>query len=239
MPQPERISASLGVIAGSAARLRHRRAVDLILPPMAGTQVRRFDMSCTSPSDVISTIVGERRTGCMRSINDQVSSRSALLLYQGKVVGCIYGARDSGEPKPTEPSLVLALSQLALPETRVQLYDLPAEIIASMAAIFLGQPAQDDEITATDEYLNLKLAELSATRQTGCLVFTLASGDTLLVFVYKGAATGCFQVQEQHYSSAMNMPSKLLCGTIAASGNTYVLPTDFDITSGNFGYSLE
>lgn len=217
-----------------------RRAIDLILPSITddkGEEMRIGDEE--NLEWLITTLEGGMRTGCVKAYCEPRKSRSAVLLYKGRAVGCIYGNKTLPDPQPTEPSLQMMLNDLKEPETDLLVYDLPEEVTLAMSALFLGYPVERTDDLDARSYLDYIGSWLTQKEQTACLAISLpTNGGTCLAFVYRGRYIGCFYVEDQKFEADINVVFDLLTKDPKAQVSASILPPEMTSTSVRFGFSL-
>lgn len=215
-----------------------RRAIDLILPSIGedqGTQMRIGDEDLEW---LITDLEGGMRTGCVKAFCEPRKSRSAVLLYRGRAVGCIYGNKTLPEPQPTEPSLQMMLNDMHEPDTTLLIYDLPEEVTLAMSALFLGYPVERNDDLDGRSYLDYIGSWLQQKEQTACLAMTTSAGATCLAFVYKGRYVGAFYVEDQTFAPDINFVFDLLSNDKGANVSASILPPEMTSASVRFGFSL-
>jgi hypothetical protein len=216
-----------------------KRAVDLILPPVEGELPEPVKVGDHDLMWLITDLEGGMRTGCMKVFSEEVPSRSAALLYKGRVVGCIYGNKTLSEPQPTEGSLQFMMKDLSLPETNVVIYDLPEQVALSMSALFLGYPVDRTDEHDSKTYFEYIINWLKDREQTACIALSLPTeGGTCLGFVYKGEFIGSFYVEEQKYVTNISSMMQLIEKDPQARIEVSMLPPEMTSTAVRFGYSL-
>jgi hypothetical protein len=216
-----------------------RRAIDLILPSIAEDK----GMTCNIGEEfgdiemLIMNLEGGMRTGCVKAFCEPRKSRSAVLLFKGRAVGCIYGNKTLPEPQPTEPSLQMMLSDLQEPDTSLLIYDLPEEVTLPMSALFLGYPVERNDDLDGRSYLDYIGSWLHQKEQTACIAIS-AAGGTTLAFVFKGKYVGSFYVEEQRFDADINVMYQLLESDRGAQVSASILPPEMTSSSVRFGFSL-
>lgn len=220
---------------------RLRRAIDLILPPV-DQNIKPQEKSITESDDllwVITDLEGGMRTGCVKAYCEGRKSRSAVLLYKGRAVGCIYGNKGLKEPMPTETSLQMMLTDCQTPETQLVMYGLPEEVALAMSALFLGYPVERSDDLDARSYMDYIMSWFAQKEQTACLAFSLpASAGTLLAFVHRGQFIGAFYVENQEFSRDINFVYNLLAQDPQAGVEASILPPELTSSSVRFGFSL-
>jgi hypothetical protein len=216
-----------------------RRAIDLILPSIGGENPNNFVMGDEDLDWLIIQLEGGMRTGCVKAFSETKKSRSAVLLYRGRAVGCIYGNKTLSEPQPTEPSLQMMLNDLSHPETSVLMYDLPEDVTLAMSALFLGYPVERSDDLDARSYMDYICSWLAQKEQTACLAFNLPSKSaTCLAFIHRGRYVGSFYVEDQNYSDDINFVYNLLQQDPQARVEASILPPEMTSSSVRFGFSL-
>ncbi len=220
-------------------RFRLRRAIDLVMPPLDQESLTTMKMSDYDLEWLITDLEGGMRTGCMKCTSEQALSRSAVLLYRGKAVGCIYGCKSSPDARPTEESLTSMLTDLEAPDATVMVYDLPEEVTVAMASLFLGFPVERDESLDPKTQFDYFMTYFTQNGNTACLAITLPSTkSTYLVFVHKGKFGGAFFVEEQVYTQDPADIYQLFVNDSGARVEASFLQPEMIAAGSRFGYSL-
>lgn len=226
---------------GKPMNIRLRRAIDLILPPLEKAQ-QPNKMRIGQTDDLlwlITDLEGGMRTGCVKAFCEPRKSRSAVLLYKGRAVGCIYGNKQLKEPLPTESSLQMMLSDCQTPDTHLVMYGLPEEVTLAMSALFLGYPVERNDDLDARQYMDWIMNWFASKGQTACLAFSLpASGATLLAFVHKGQFVGSFYVETQEFSRDVNFVYNLIQQDPQSRVEASILPPELTSASVRLGFSL-
>jgi hypothetical protein len=237
-PQDEQEAAFSVWAQNAPVNFKLRRAIDLILPSIGedkGTTLRIGDEDLEW---LITDLEGGMRTGCVKAFCEPRKSRSAVLLYKGRAVGCIYGNKTIPEPQPTEPSLQMMLNDLNDPETSILIYDLPETVTLAMSALFLGYPVDRSDDLDARSYIEYIGSWLSQREQTACLAVSLSAGGTCLAFVHGGRYCGSFYVENQTYSEDIKVLYDLIANDPKAQVSASILPPEMTSKSVKFGFSL-
>jgi hypothetical protein len=220
-------------------KFRRKRALDLMPAPMGMQRVRVFKMRSSSVNTLVNELERDAYTGVVKISFQEGHSRSAILLYRGRAVGCIYTAKTMPEPQPSLQSLKLALTDLRLPDTEVTMYQLPPDIVLPMSALFLGYPvARDDEYNGP-EYFEYASIWIEHKELTACLAITLPrTGNTCIAFTHKGTYVGAFYIEDQRFSKDRNFVLGILRTDPRATLEASVLTPDTMNNLDQFGYRL-
>jgi len=217
--------------------LRLRRAIDIIMPPVDG-QVRETNSAETPLTELEALLEKSQLTGCLKAQSEQRLSRSAALLYQGRIVGCMYGTKSENEPLTMERSMNMMVSDLARDDTTMQIYSLPEEIILAMSALFLGCPIEIvSDMRIADAAVAL-LTELKERSDTACLTLSTDSGAISVSFVFRGRFTGTFLVEKQQYLPSAELTMHLPEAFEQARLDASFLPAVMTSESMQYGYTF-
>jgi hypothetical protein len=216
-----------------------KRAVDMILPPIHAESMNTFKIADYDLEWLITDLEGGMRTCSVKAMSEEVPSRSAMLLYRGRAVGCAYTSMKSPEPPATEQSLQMMLGDLTLPETRVSIYDLPESLTLAMSAIFMGYPVKRTDDYEARPYFDYICEWLESKGQTACLIISLpASNSNCFSYVYKGQFAGAFYVAEQMFTQDKNFVYRLLRNDAQANVEASILPPELTSSAVRFGFSI-
>jgi len=229
------------VWAHAAPRTFHlKRATDLVLPPMQPESENKFKIADYDLEWLITDLEGGMRTGCVKASCESRKSRSAMLLYKGRAVGCIYGRKSMPEANlPTEQSLQHMLADLEVSDTLVKMYDLPDSVTLAMSALFLGYPVQRNDDFDSLTYLNYIASWFESKQQTACLAISLVKiAATCLAFVFRGQFVGAFYVEDQKFTTELSFVHDLLKNDPGAKIEASILPPEMTSSAVRFGFSL-
>jgi hypothetical protein len=201
-------AAQLAEQTGWREARRFRRVIDFFPPP--SPESRYIDFSrAQSAHEIVMEIEGAMWTGVLKVTCEGARARAAALLFHGRVVGCVYASR-SVEPQPTDPSLNDLLELLHFDSAEIECYTLDEDVVLSMSALFLGYPVERNDDLDARSYLDYIGSWLQHKEQTACIAITSSRHDTALAFVRHGRYTGLFQVDQQHFSTQIQVLFDLL-----------------------------
>lgn len=216
-----------------------KRAVDLILPPIHTESANSFKIADYDLEWLITDLEGGMRTCSVKAMSEEVPSRSAMLLYRGRAVGCAYTSTAWPEPPATEQSLQMMLHDLTLPETRVSIYDLPESLTLAMSALFMGYPVKRTDDYEARPYFDYICEWLESKGQTACLIISLpATNSNCFSYIYKGQFAGAFYVADQMFTQDKNFVYRLLRNDAQANVEASILPPELTSSAVRFGFSI-
>ncbi len=223
----------------SPQHVQLRRATDLILPPLNETDVETFSIAEHDLEWLLTDLEGGMRSGCLKASSETVLSRSAMLLYRGRCVGCIYSNKGNPECPAQEEALQHMLADLKYPDTKIRLYDLPESLVLASSALFLGYPVEHQVEPEPKDCFDYTLEWLDSKKYTACLTIGLTNRlGHCFVYVYRGLYVGSFYVEDQTFNQNRDFVYEILKEDPKATINVQILPNEMTSAAVRFGYNL-
>lgn len=240
LKQEASAEAAFGVWTSVPRKLHYKRATDLILPPIDENSRKEFKLDDDDDLEwLITELEGGKRTGCVKATSQPRQSRSAMLLFQGRVVGCIHSSKLTPDTQPTEQSLKRMLDDLETSETVIEVYDVAENVILAMSALFLGYPVQRNDDYDARKYMDYICSWFESKSQTACLAITQPSfAATCLGFMHKGEFIGAFNIESQEFNTDKVFVYDLLRKDSRSNVEASLLPTEMTSSAVRFGFSL-
>ncbi|MBX9670054.1 MAG: hypothetical protein K2X93_20810 [Candidatus Obscuribacterales bacterium] len=240
---PSEEETAFAVWADSYPRnFRLRRAVDIIMPSLTGKLNHAVKCGDYDIRQLLTDIEASELTGCIKAESSELLSRSAALLYKGRVVGCIYGRKPQPQMQVLEQSLKAMLQDLMHKSTEMHVYELPEEVVISMSALFLGIPLgeSDQEKAPPSSYIKSLLDSLQTKRETACVMVSSQDRPSrCLGFLHEGHSYGSYSIVEQTFDSTSIQPLvSLVEDSVDAQINAFLLPKEMTSQSVVYGYSF-
>jgi hypothetical protein len=215
---------------------RVQRAVDLFMPPMAALPTTKR-LVPEETEKLIAKLDRDLFTGCLK-VNSQIQrSRSAVIFYNGRAVGAIYGKKAMTEPYRIETSLLLMLEDMRHTPTEIEYYALPDEFILSLSALFLGVVIERPYGFKNKEYAVDVLKDFRLRKSTGCLSLQ-QNAPCGLGFVCGGKFNGAYSVEDRTYLPDETWLFSILDKFPGARLEAHVLPDILMSDAMLFGYNL-
>jgi hypothetical protein len=215
-----------------------KRATDLLPPPIGGNY-KLIQTGSKQAKSIIQDVASSELTGCVIASNDAHKTRSALLLYQGRAVGCIYTTKTMPLTQPTEDAIKLVVRDLEFPNSTVKVYPLPESTVLPMSALFLGYPVFRSDDMEASEYIEYITKFLKNREQTACLAISLMqSCATCLCLIYQGNFSGALYVEDQEVIRDHKFVMELLRNEPDANVEASILPPGLTTDSKPYGFEI-
>lgn len=174
-----------------------RRATSMIPLAASGTSHEIAHTGAVRFHQLLISLEGNQRTGCLRIISPRRKARSAILIYRGRVVGCLYGCKKLDYQYLQEDAHKAALADLASPGNILDAYELPEELVLAAAALFTGDILNIDNRVSEHEMFEQALRSIAESKLPGCIVINTAADELVcMVYVFDGRIIGVFSAQD-------------------------------------------
>lgn len=223
------------------SNVRLRRAVDVIMPSITGKLMHSLPAKDLNIAQLVADIEKGKLTGCIKSSSDELLSRSAALLLDGRAVGCIYGNKQNQEAHLFDKALVRMFEDMQSDDASILVYELPKEIVLSMASLFIGCPVEEKMANENkaNMFLNEILPKLEKLQETACFTLTTSEKSSQGVgFLYEGQRQGSYLVVEQAYKENFDQLFDIAKSESGVLTHAYLLPKEMISDSVLLGFSL-
>jgi hypothetical protein len=146
---------------------------------------------------------------CIRVFSPTSKSRSALLIYKGRIIGTVFGSRDEPDQIFGRPAFDRAMADLLAPGNVLDAYRLSNELVLASASLFHdGLSAALERDSAIETY-SCTADAMIANKSTGCIA-CMASSESLVsvTYFFEGKIIGVYSVAEgwltQTQTAALN-----------------------------------
>jgi hypothetical protein len=216
-----------------------RRAIDLIMPSISGKLLHELKCANCDSKKLLGDLELAHFTGCIKARSEEKKSRSAMLIIEGRSVGSIYGKKDAQETYSVDKAFKMMGADLLEPETFLTVYELPREVVLSMAALFIGCKIAKQKDKSTSDQLDHALVSMKVAGETGCL--TLAQDGELItsiLFVHEGNPVGVYTIKEQSYTEETEPTLDETREKNSAAVDAHILPAHLLSSAMTFGYKM-
>lgn len=143
------------------------------------------------------SLEGSERTGCLKISSNQARSRSAILLYRGRVVGAVYGCKRMRGQYLHQDAHKCAMSDLAAPGNILDAYELPEELVLAAASLFYGETLDTNTGYSKEATFDYALSSIMRSGLPGTVVINTNAEETLcVIYVAKGQVIGFYSAAD-------------------------------------------
>ena len=184
------------VSAENNGRGANRRAINLVPLPMVRETHEIAHSHRVRYHQLLISIEAKQSTCCIRVISEASKSRAAILVFRGRVLGCLYGSKSEDGQFFGEEAHQRAMSDLAKPDNIIDTYLLSEELVLAGGALFHGTPVDHVEGSA-HEVFESAATHLMHSNSPGCIVVNSDNNETLcMVYIFRGHISGVYSFSE-------------------------------------------
>lgn len=217
-----------------------RRATSMIPLAASGTTHEIAQTGSVRFHQLLVSLEGNQRTGCLRIISPRHKSRSAILIYRGRVVGCLYGCRKLDYQCLQQDAHKFALADLAMPGNILDAYELPEELVLAAASLFNGEILDIDTTLPPAASFEQALSAIADSRLPGAIVVNVGDEMLCMVYVFEGRITGIFSARDgwvkptyevaMSYISRAKQNAKVLASFLPVRDREHAMTLGFSLT---------
>ncbi len=158
----------------------NRRATGL-LPEPSGEHGHEMPIDKYADSyQLLAAIKANQQTCCIKFSSENVKSRGAILIFQGRVLGVIYGRKDLNGKLFHQEAYALAIKDLADPETELTAHVLSEPLAVATASLFHGEFGVSSEQKVGQNAFSECYENLTDSKMPGCIL--VHDNEDLTVF---------------------------------------------------------
>jgi hypothetical protein len=200
----------------------NRRAVALMPgPALKETQEIPVSDQCKYRQLLLS-IEANQSTCCLRITSPKHKSRSAILIFRGRVLSCIYGSKRFGQQLFAEQAYEHILADMAHRDNTLDAYILSEDMVLAAGSLFHGEVFNARLGASPDEVFEAAHNCLVHASKPGCIVVN--DQDNLpiaIVYIFGGKIIGIFSHKDgwvqTNYETAARYVSKTPNAKVFAS----------------------
>ncbi len=198
----------------SDGRGSNRRAIGLVPSPSDETMREVTESERFRYRQVLISIEGKESTCCFKVVSPTRRSRAALVVFRGKVLGCIYGRKDLNYQLFGHDAFEALMDDMASSHSIVDTYILPEKLALATASLFHGSVFNQPENLNCREAFDLMYRHLMESQMPGCIVVKRNNTDEVLGFTYffAGRVVGVFSYKNGWLGNSYEQALTILDG---------------------------
>ena len=173
----------------------NRRATGLLPEPMIGSDILLKGAPINARSNVLLSLEANQQSGCMIIRSEKNKSRSGILMYRGRILGCMRGQKRTGDYAFGNLAYERTLEDLAN-MSHTDIYGLKEEVVAAAGALFHGQ-MHEQSATPANKSFEKEFSNLIESKLPSCIVITdRPNAASCIVYVFGGQIVGVHSRQQ-------------------------------------------
>jgi hypothetical protein len=202
----------------------------------------REDLSSVERADrnrLLLSIEAQQKSCCLQLQSERSKSRSAVLIYRGRVISCIYSNKSLGAYVFNQKAFELAIRDLASPGSKLSLYVLSDEVVVAAAALFHGEvlelPKEENAANSFDAACD----KLTEAKKPGVVVLENRKDlSVCMVYFFDGKIAAVYSDREGRLAPNKAAVREYLSRSADTDVCGCVLPVTEGQNSFDFAFSL-
>jgi hypothetical protein len=171
---------------GTSYKGASRRATGLLPTPMKVEDVLLKDVSINGYSNLLLSLEAKQQSGCLIIQSKKNKSRSGILIFRGRILGCMHGHKNMDNYSFGDIAYMRALSDLQNFNKTVDVYNVREDIVLAASALFHGTTQEGENMPAAD-FLENTIVGLMESNMPGCIVMTDRTDiTTCVIYMFAG-----------------------------------------------------
>lgn len=175
----------------------NRRTIGLLPLPQNRQEHEIVESGGVRLQQLLLSIEARKISCCIRVFSDNSKSRSAILVYRGRLIGCVFGHRGLARQLYGKQAFERIMTDMLLPHNIIDAYPLSDEMVLATASLFHG--GLNDVFggaAALKIYPNCARMMI-ANKRTGCMVVN-AGGDAAVcvTYMFEGKIIGVYSFSQ-------------------------------------------
>ncbi|HEY9787778.1 MAG TPA: hypothetical protein V6D17_20495 [Candidatus Obscuribacterales bacterium] len=171
------------------------------------------------------SIEGNHQTCCLRIVSPAHKSRSAIMVFRGRVLGCMYGRKGMQQQLFGQQALEQAMSDLAHPESILDAYLLPEDLVLAAGGLFHGSAIDCPATMSAEQVFESSCEMLMRSNMPGCVVVNdYRNLAVCMVYVFGGRIVGVYSFNEGWVETSFEAGLRYVTGTYGARVMGSMLP---------------
>ena len=217
-----------------------RRAVSL-MPGPALKDVQDIPISDQSKfRQLLLSIEGNQSSCCIKVASPRHKSRTAILIFRGRVIGCVYGNKRMERQLFGQEAYGCVLADISHQTNTIDAYLLSEDLVLAAASLFTGDVYNAGGNHSAEEIFESAHRGLVHSGMPGCIVVKNAEGLAVcIVYVFGGKIVGVFSHKEGWVSTSYEKAWQYVTGTHGAkvSGSMLSARNIEEVTAMSFSLS--
>jgi hypothetical protein len=175
----------------------NRRAIALLPEPNGGQSSALPGSDQSNRQRLLLAVEANKTTGCIKVMSNKQKSRGAILVFQGRLLGAMYGSANLQRQLFHNDAYTRLVSELSDPETTVTAYSLPETLAIATGALFHGQFSENQQRGGVREAFSGCLRLLTESSMPGCIMVNDGNNVAILsAFFFGGKIVALYSGRE-------------------------------------------
>jgi hypothetical protein len=164
---------------------------------------------------------GREETCVMRLISPTHKTRAAVLIFRGRVLGCVYGQLDGPNQVQAigKEAFDLAMVEMLAGETIIDSYKIDDKTAIAGSSIFHGDLYEPHSSMSLPEICDYAIKHLLESLAPGCIIVNDGDGAKAVIYTFKGKIHGVYSYKDGWLEPTLEAAESMLDGLNPSYGN--------------------
>lgn len=163
-----------------------RRAINMFPSRTNDGTAHALQSSGTRYHHLLITMEGNQKTGVLKVVNPQERSRAGMLIFRGRVLGCVYGRKGLDGQLMDAEAHKHTQAELSRNGNLIDAYEISEDIVLAAASLFHGQILSIAEAGTAITRFESAAKQLLTSGKAGCVVINILEPETRSVVYFAG-----------------------------------------------------
>jgi hypothetical protein len=200
------------------------------------------DLSSVERADhnrLLLSIEANQKSCCLHIESGRNKSRSAVLVYRGSAISCIYSSKALGSHLFNQEGFELAIRDLACSGSKLSLYTLSDEVVVAAAALFHGEVLELANSTNAAVLFDAACEKLIQSKKPGVMVLGHPKDlSVCMVYIFDGKIVAVYADREGRLEPSKAAVKAYLSTSTDIEIYACILPVADGQSSFDFAFSL-
>lgn len=201
----------------------NRRLSSLVPPSMGADSESKMQARHLMVRELMLSLAAFERTCCIHISSQWRRSRASMLVFRGRILGCIYTRKDLDAPVFAEEGYTLAMAELGEVDTQIEAYEIDENIALASAALFSRLTLAEETVdagTPIDEYK--KFLDVDA---SGCIFLNDNDNQVVCrIYVLNGMIVGIYSHTQGWLEKDINLVEDIVDRNPEYTCETFFMP---------------
>ena len=216
-----------------------KRATNLMPSIKLGAKEDLSSVERADHNRLLLSIEAHQKSCCLQIESGRSKSRSAVLVYRGRVISCIYSSKGLGKYLFNQKAFDYAIRDLACLGSKLSLYILSDEVVVAAAALFHGEVLELPKGHDTAHSFDAACDKLIQSKKPGVVLLEHTRDlSVCMVYVFDGRIAAVYSDREGRLESSKATARAYLSRHSDTEVYACILPVADGQSSFDFAFSL-
>lgn len=189
----------------------NRRAMGLIPQAISSDSRKVTEASQLRYHQMLYSLANKQNTCCIKVICPREKARAAMLVFRGKVLGCVFGRKGSEKQLFGQEAFSELCSILTSVDSIIDTYIMPESVALASGSLFHGSVFNQEMGVDAMQAFNMASSHLIQTEMPGCIVVKNSNHQIGgFIYFFGGSIVGVFSFKNGWMKASLESAIELI-----------------------------